>query len=142
MWETLKNKVKVIGRGKWILLLVGALGVVLILFGSLGTKEEVAQEDTTLGACESYRLAMQEEAEALCKQVRGVGRVHVSVTLEKGEVVTYTGSKVTSVTPPTVRGVAVVCDGGGSDTVRQELTALLTALFHIGANHVHISPMK
>lgn len=138
MWEKLDKAL----RGKLLLILVGVLGVGLILFGSCEKETQEEALPTEFEACELYRLTLQKEAEELCRQVKGVGDVAVYITLEKGEVTTYSGSKVTSVTPPVVAGVAVVCEGGDSDRVKKEVSGLLSAMLDIGVNRIYISSMK
>ncbi len=140
------GRVKEVCRGRGLLLLAGVLGLVLLVLGacrSQSLKNSGKQEtDNGVSVAERYRAQLESEAEELCRRVKGVGDVKVAVTLEVGESYTYSGSHVTSTIPPRVCGVAVVCDGGASDTVKRELTELFTALYHIGANRVHISPMK
>lgn len=43
---------------------------------------------------------------------------------------------------PKIRGVAVVCEGGGSDAVRQEITQAITAVLDISASRVYITKMS
>ncbi len=132
------------GGAKPLLLLLGVLGLVLLLVGSVGEGCE-GREPTTPSedsSPDAYRIALAEEAEMLCREVAGVGEVQIMLTLESGESNTYSGSHVTSTTPPRILGVAVVAEGGNSDMVKQELTELLSALFHVGANRIHISPAK
>ncbi len=142
MKEKLK-KIKTLLRGRGLLVCAGVLGLVLLLAGSFGsgcnTEMSGVQEETSLDA---YRAALTKEAEALCRRVTGAGDTYIMLTLESGESMTYSGSHVTSVTPPRVLGVAVVSEGARSDTVRAELTELLGALFHVGAHRIHISPAK
>lgn len=125
-----------------MLLFIALFGVALLCFGSYEKEEKQMESSEEVVAYEAYRLAMEEAAEGLCRQVKGVGQVQVCITLSQGEVVTYSGTKITSTTPPVVGGVAVVCEGGGSDRIKQEVTELLSALFHVGANRIHVSPMK
>ncbi|MDR1630928.1 MAG: hypothetical protein LBS36_12080 [Oscillospiraceae bacterium] len=49
------------------------------------------------------------------------------------------GGMLVKVITPRVRGVAVVCDGGGSAVVRQQMTAILCSALDIGASKVHIA---
>lgn len=48
---------------------------------------------------------------------------------------------VVRVTQPKVRGVAVVCDGGGSQLVKSRITEAVTALLDISAARVSVSEM-
>ncbi len=140
----MRDQIKaVLGRigMKPLLLAAGLIGIVLLLIGSFGDGcTATADETSGEGDLEEYRETLTREAETICRRVEGAGEVHIMLTLETGEVYTYTGSHMTSSSPPRVLGVAVVAEGAGSDTVRAELTRLLSALFHVGANRIHISP--
>ncbi len=140
MYEKLKGALTRV-QAKPLLLVIGVLGLVLLLIGSVGDGCMTKAEDTTETVAD-YRQTLAREAEELCRQVKGAGEVHIMLTLESGEANTYSGSHLTSTTPPRVLGVAVVAEGAASDTVRAELTELLCALFRVGANRVHISPAK
>lgn len=52
------------------------------------------------------------------------------------------GGLIIKLIQPKVRGVAVVCEGGGSDAVRQEITQVVTAVLDISASHVYITKMS
>lgn len=121
------------------LLLLLLLGGCLLLFGgrSEGTKTEGEQSET-----ERYLAALTEETESLCSSVRGVGKCRVMITLSAGEECVYRGSTKVSSVPPRVMAVSVVCEGGGSDRVRSELSALLSSLFDIGENRVTVLRLK
>lgn len=141
---SLAKRIKHLTRGRLLLLLSGVAGICLLLLGScegLSDAQSTINNGSSLTVL-TYAEAMAEEAEALCARVGGVGDVEVVIVLEEGERYTYSGSHITSSTFPAVRGVAVVCEGGERDSVRAELTRLLCALYDIGANRVHVSPMK
>ncbi|MBQ7046832.1 MAG: hypothetical protein IJN85_03720 [Oscillospiraceae bacterium] len=42
---------------------------------------------------------------------------------------------------PKIRGVAVVCEGGGSDIIRQEISETVTAVLDISASRVYVTKM-
>ena len=122
-----------------ILLLAAGL---LLLFsggGLFGARNETTEPGNDPAA---YRLALERELSTLCAEVKGVGRVSVMITLAEGERTAYSGSKVSSVTPPAVLGAAIVCDGGGDPTVKAELTRLVSALLGIGSNRVTVSERR
>ena len=137
-------------KGKWSLLLL-SIGLSLLLFGSLGGKEEAAGE---AAETEAYRARLTAEVTALLSEVRGVGEVSVLLTLEAGESRVYaesaSGGTLTAggegilveSRPPRVLGVAVVCAGGNDPAVREEITALLSASLGLGTHKVKISAKK
>ena len=52
------------------------------------------------------------------------------------------GGMIIKLIQPKIRGVAVVCEGGGSDAVRQEITQAITAVLDINASRVYITKMS
>lgn len=134
-------------KGKWTLLLLGVAGLALLCLGGL------PERGTEVGTgSEEYRATLTAEVTALCREVRGVGEVSVLLTLTEGESYTYAGQSgyistggsglLLSSRPPQVAGVAVVCDGGGSPAVREELKALLSSALGIGAHKVTVTAKK
>lgn len=119
------------------------VGVLLLLFGVIGGGCEDSGEETVGATSESdaYRHALETQLASALSQVEGVGRAQVALTLETGEQYVYDGSKKVGSVPPRVLGAVVICEGGGADRVRQEVTALVGALLDLPANHIHVSKM-
>ena len=144
-------------KGKYVLLIAGALlGLLLLLFGG-GKQEEAATASdtyTTLSELESYRTELESEIAKLCDAVAGVGSVEVMVTLSHGGRVVYAtdsdGDPVTvgsgsskhavkeSLQPPLIAGVGVVCRGGDNPAVQQRLIDLLSTALGISASRVTV----
>lgn len=148
------------GRRRLPLLVVGALlGVLLLLLGSVGTKEEESESEDLLAtrAAElaAYEETLEKELASLCDAVSGVSHVRVFVSFESGYVMKYTtngeGDPVTvgsgskeqalfeTVVPPRVAGVGIVCNGGERASVRQEITELVSAALGVSSNRVSVS---
>lgn len=156
--------------GKLVVALVASiLGVILLVLGSRGGKktETVAPPSSTQStpSAEEYRRGLETRMETLCGCVEGVGTVRVEVMLEGGyEYVYATDKKITSggettsfvilgrgdgeslvyltERPPAIRGIGVVCTGGGDPAVRQEITSLLSATFGVGSNKIYVTGHK
>lgn len=92
-----------------VILAVLAIGIMLMLFGS-GT-DGIGTGDTEKRVAE------------LCERIEGVSDVSVMIVNDAG------GS---------VRGVAVVCEGGDEADVRLTLTELICALFAIPSSSVSV----
>ena len=113
-----------------------------------------------------YTELTERRIAALCASVQGVSGVEVAVSFEGDFTYVYatdsdtqekdgsserqeqyvtvgSGSSEQTVlltrTPPAVSGIGIVCRGGGDASVRQELTALLSAAFGIGSNKIYIT---
>ena len=143
-------------RGKWGLLLLAAVGILLLLVGGGQPKASASAGETdAIARAEAYRATLTEELIALCEQVKGAGRVRLVLTLAGGEEAVYaTDSTADGRTDyvlsggeglllyrknPTVLGVGVVCEGGNDPAVCRELTALLSATLGVGSNRIYIS---
>lgn len=141
---------------------IGVLAMVLILFSELfPQKEKVAadnQEQNTL----AYQSQLEQRLEKLISQMDGAGKTTVMVTLETGEEAIYAldtqsgdlqsqnthvllddGSALTeTICQPQVRGVAVLCDGGGDVRVAAGITELLTSLLDVPSNRICVAQRK
>ncbi len=143
------------GRG-WLLLLA-ALGLLLLLWGSGGKADKTEPKAAGLSETEAYRQALCEEVRQMCESVSGVSSVSVLLTLREGETALYATNKTESgesvaslggealllgYAMPRVEGVAVVFQGGGDIAVQAELTALLSAALGIPSSRIHITAGK
>ena len=116
-----------------------AVGIFLLSFSGDGTKKstQAAEGDTV-----RYLAALEEETASLCSSVQGVGKCRVMITLEKGEETVYRAGAKIGTTPPRVQAITLVCEGGGTDRVRREMSSMLSSLFGIGENRVTVLKLK
>ena len=143
MWN--KEKIRDICRSllkkPWILL-AGALGVALLLAGTLGGCVGGKTADVTAETeSDAYRHALESQIASALADVDGVGKTRVILTLETGDQLLYEGTKKVGSVPPRVRGAVVICEGGGADRVKREVTDLVAALCHLPANRIHVAKM-
>lgn len=148
-----------------VLLWVGVAGILLIgiseLFPSCSRTEDTAAVNLTADQVEQ---ALEERITHLLRQVEGVGSCRVMVTLESDARTVYAADTVSSTgadgaaslseeyltvetdtgpvgllvtrLQPTVKGVAVVCAGGGNTAVQQRVTQVVATAFHISERRV------
>ncbi len=149
----------------WIILIGAAVGVGLLLLGASSEKTPDAEKapDYELEKDELiiYQNHLEAEIKTLCESVSGVKNVTVAVTLsgsfesiyatewnENREeyVIIGSGSSATALyltrSAPTISGIGIVCTGGGSDRVRNELIPLLSATFSVSSNRIYITEGK
>lgn len=153
------------GNRIWILLLLGAVGVGLLLFGGMweGKANAPSQADP-LSAEEELRLYqtyLEERVKSLCESVSGVGDVTVIVTLSGGfesvyatewsddgesYVILGNGSNAEALllsrAAPEIAGIGVVCRGGSNDALRRELISLIGAGFDISSNRIYVTEAR
>ncbi len=146
-----------------IYVIIGAaIGLLLLLWGSFGGAEKEEYTISSTDEIEAYCTYLEEQAIRLCESVRGVSDVTVALTLEGGFEQVYAADKTingsgqsiehvklgsgagaelcaVSVSTPNVAGIGVTCKGGKSETIRAELTALLSAAFGVGTNKIYIT---
>ena len=134
-----------------------------------GSKEKAESDDekTVSVSYSDYEKDIEQRLQNIISKIDGAGTVSVMVTLdctvesvyaqEQKETVGENQSReneyviiknsdgesgiLLKTTQPQVRGVAVVCSGGGSAVVRQNITDTLTAVLGISAARVNISAM-
>ena len=151
-----------------LIAVIGLLGMLLVSASELMPDSENIQEQKQ--SVYSYESSDERaELERLIGEIKGAGKVSVMLTyegtaenvyannmsvqtnneenrseeehiiLDKGN--TEDGLLVKSIFPR-VTGVAVVCEGGGSATVKNEITQMLKALYNISSSNISISEME
>lgn len=147
------------------LLWIGLAGIFLIALSEIFPREkgkDTADPVTVSG--DQVEAALEERITALLRQVEGVGSCRVMVTLESGSRAVYAADTVSATgadgsaslsesylkvdtdtgpaglllthVQPTVKGVAVVCDGGGNAAVQQRVIQVVSTAFHISERRV------
>ena len=87
-------------------------------------------------SADAERDEVEEKLKEMCSSLDGVGSCRVMVTYRVSE------KRYGQSEERRVESVAVICKGADKVGVRAELTEMLSALFGIGTNRIHISKMK
>ena len=148
-----------------LLLCVGIAGILLIAVSEVLPRRDRTEKTASVTLTEAQvEQALEKRITALLRQVEGVGACRVMVTLESGTRTVYAADTASSVGPdgnvsqsesyltvdtdsgpvglpltriqPTVKGVAVVCDGGGDPVVQQRVIQVVATAFHISERRV------
>lgn len=148
-------------------LLVAVLGAVLLLWPSeRKTNAEALPDGGALPAAGTDVAETEKAMEEILGKISGVGRVDVMLTLHSGgervlaqdtslrysgpvqspdsyerssQPVTGSGGVVvTQEKYPQYRGALVVCEGGGSDAVRLQVIAAVSALTGLGSDRIAV----
>ena len=163
MEKTIKN---VKNRQKIILILIGgAVGVVLLLFGGASeskSSEAVAVEENVYSMTEKYAEDLEARVAEICSGVRGVSNVEVFVSLSGGYRTVYaydsqssssghkselvmsgSGSDKSAVVSayeyPEIAGVGIVCHGADDPAVRAQLISLVSAALNVSTNRIYVA---
>ena len=156
-------------KGSFKIVAIGfVIGLALLLIGSLalGGDEEKGGESQSNSvdsyeAFLEYKSALRQEIEGACLSVRGVRSAHAVVffdgigesiyaqntqsgSTEKNEyVIIGSGSSSHALylgeSLPPLSGIGVVCETGGSDAVKSEIAALLSAAYGLPLTRIYVS---
>ena len=142
---------------------VGVLAMVLILISELAPQKTERSASSSGQSASEYHAQLEQRLEKLISQMDGAGKATVMVTLETGTEAVYAldtqsgelqsqnthvllndGSSALTETVclPQVRGVAVLCDGGGDVRVASRITELIGALLDLPSNRVCVEQRK
>lgn len=153
---------------RWMIGL-GIVGILLIALTEWLPHKEA--NPATVTATESQvEQALERRITTLLRQVEGVGDCRVMVTLDSGARMEYAVDRTASMgadgssslsegylsvdtdegpmglplttIAPTIRGVAVVCDGGGDATVCHRVVQVVATAFHISERRVCVVKQK
>ncbi|MBE6586034.1 MAG: hypothetical protein E7645_05850 [Ruminococcaceae bacterium] len=128
---------------------------------STGAPAHPDGEDIQL-SMETYRRAIESRVKEICGRVSGAGEVFAMVNLAGGYEYVYATDQKTNGTGssyeyivigrgedervvyltervPEILGIGVVCTGGNSTAVRNEITALLSAAFGVGSHKIYVT---
>lgn len=144
---------KLKGGKLWIILLGGALGIALLLFGGSENKKDAQTLEEGSQLIE-YTAQVEKKILELCSSVEGVKNVSVAVSFESGFEYVYatdgdktltvgSGSSESAVRvtekPPSISGIGIVCTGGGKPQIQQKLINLISAAYGISSNKIYIT---
>lgn len=145
-----------------LLVCMGLAGLLLLAVSAWLPAESPAEtlQPVQSEAYADYAAQLEARLTELIARVDGAGKTAVMVTLESDSERIYatdtdrdgasthvllgsggTDGLVETVQTPQVRGVAVVCEGGGSPAVQSRVTALVETLTGVGANHITVAKM-
>lgn len=156
----MKEKIIRLFKNKgFVIVFVGVLGLVLILISYIPAAETEKAEET------DYVLKTEEKLRSVIESIDGAGKTKVMLTLSTdGEKVYKKTSKtdngkseesvvivsgkdgnealVEKTLSPEIMGVAVVCEGGDSSSVKAEIINVISALCGIEKNRICVCKLS
>lgn len=135
MPETKKGFLASLGKHKYVMAALLAVGAVLIALGLFGTAS--SSDD----ALTRYERTLEERLEGLCLSVAGIDEAKALVTVEgsAGDGASLYNSPEQA---PAVRGVALVVTRGDEPAVKQRITELVASSLGIPTSRVSVAPCK
>ncbi|MBO5488792.1 MAG: hypothetical protein J5972_02675 [Eubacterium sp.] len=130
MGEKIKDIIKKTGPLKLIALCVCG---VLLLFLSSRTESDTASFSMEEEQTEEnqYETRYEKQLETILKQIEGIDKAQVMMTVSQGEDHEYVPN-----------GVVVVCTGGDQAAVRREVTSVVEALFSIESHKIKVMNLR
>lgn len=145
-----------------LLLVSGLAGMLLLCMSEWlpagQSAQNAAQSSQQSQTAAEYEQQLETRLAALIRAMDGAGETVVMVTLDCGEKTSedtrssaasqrthlLAGAQpvVQSVQAPQVRGVAVLCQGGGNAGTQRRITELVSALTGVGASHITVNKMQ
>ncbi len=150
-------------KGAVMAAVLGGLGLLMILFPSGDNDEEMPVEAAAEPPPWSdYCTQTEQRLEALLSAIEGVGDVRVMITVSSTGEYIYANSEdadsggtrldpviirqdkneepvVKTVYAPRITGVVAVCEGGDSDSVREDVYRAVTAALGIPSSCVYVT---
>ncbi len=140
---------------RWLIIL-GLVGILLIgLSEWMGQPSAPSEDGVATVTVRQIEQALEERVTALLSRVDGVGDCYVMVTLEQSTQQVYAsesasgGESVLTVSTdsgpvglliteiqPIIKGVVVVCDGGGNNAVCERVTTAVATAFNLSTRRV------
>lgn len=129
-------------KGRNILIIVAIMVIGLIFITGMFDNEKSTVEDSL--STSQYKTSLESEIQTMVNSIEGIGQSEVLLTIDCSYEYVYLddGKTLQKIIEPTIRGVAVVCEGADSAVVCAEITDLLTTLLNIPSNKVCISKLS
>ena len=153
---------KILENKNIIMIVLGVIaGIILIIFGSIKNAdnsdiEETLESKYSSEELESYTASLETKVKEHIERIGGVSNVNVIITIDGSNETVYAtdgGSKDYVIIKDnsgnesalslmeinaTVRGIAVVCDYGHDEVLKQQIIEMLASLFNIGTNRISV----
>ena len=126
------------GGKSYLLVALLIFGALLLLAAAASGGQDGDETDDRLPS-RDQKQQLEMELEELIGKIEGVSAVQVRVSLESGSEYVYENGKNTLVLAGRVRGVAVVCRGGGDAVVREKIIHTLCALLDLPMKAVSVT---
>lgn len=129
-------------KARKIFIAAGLIAIVLIFISSQFSSDKNTDKHLSFDIDE-YQTNLSSEVLSMVQSVEGAGVAKVLLTLEDSYEYVYLddGKTLQKVNEPTIRGVVVACEGGGSAVVSEEITKLLTTVLGVPSTKVCVTKL-
>ncbi len=170
MKEAVKKSLEKIKKDKRMaaIICVGLAGIILLTLSEIFPQRDEKEKENKAEASQisdTYEEDIERRLTSIISSINGAGNTRVMVTLASGDENVYAVKEKSNdsslereyiviengndesglllkVIEPEVRGVAIVCDGANSASVRQEIVSTVSAVLGISTNRISIAKIK
>jgi stage III sporulation protein AG len=129
------------------IILLAAFALIVLFFlsdwfsGTSGKPQPAGIESESGIGVEEYEKRLEQKLEKAVSAINSVGELTIAVTLDSLSETVYSerGTAVKTVITPKVRGVAIICEGGGDIFVKQKIVELVSRLLGISTTKISVS---
>ena len=152
-----------------VIFLIGFVGMFLVLVSDGSTEKNSGEEHNFVSNNILSESELAVQVEKLVEAIDGAGKAKVMITYKSYEETVYahnsdessdtsgrneftseyiildTGDKEegmkVKIILPEIKGVAVVCQGGGNSVIKEQIISAISALFNISSNKISVAVM-
>ena len=152
----------------YIIIVLIVIGILLLIIPNSTSNSNQKSGDPDL-RLEEYAHRVERKISELCESVKGVGNVKVTVYFDSGFETVYAYNEESKSTSngynsekkyvtigsgngesmvcivekmPKIKGVAIVCRGGGNSYTAQQLISLISSAYGIPKNNIYVAEGK
>ena len=132
------------GMLKRLLLFAGIAGIALIFLSNyLGAGAEKTESDDAFSV-KTYSTKIESDLENVISQIEGAGKTKVLLTVENSVEYVYLKDSTTKTkeVQPVIRGVLVVCEGGGDPVTVERVTDAVTKALDITTSKICVTKLS
>ncbi len=138
------TKLKGLCRGeglKRLIILAGAGGIALLFLSGFMGGQKTEKTDYSV---QSYAKQVEQELEEAVSHIEGAGKTKILLTMENSVESVYLGNGTTKTkeVEPKIRGVLVLCEGGGDPVTVGRVSEAVTKALNLSSAKVCISKLS
>ena len=169
--QELKNLFNKLKKDKKAILMISlaVIGMLMILLSDSGNSDKSNKSDSEYTSNTNSEQELAFEVEKLIEAIDGAGKCKVMITYKSYDETVYAFDKEENINlqgetdfsgeyviidsgdkeeglrlkviSPEIKGIAVVCQGGGNSVIKEQIITSLSALFDISTNKISVAVM-
>ncbi|GHU56874.1 hypothetical protein FACS1894132_14530 [Clostridia bacterium] len=124
-------------KGIKIIIIAAFIGMCLIFMSTIIPKSRAEPTVDLKAYAENYRIQLEENLAEMLEKTEGVGNCKVLLTIAATE--ENISNKSSKIIMPPINGAYIICDGGSSPIVKEQIVYAVSSLLNIPSNRVYVS---